>query len=198
MLNNRVLMGSMHTGVRPHIGKRVSGPLLLAARHDAVPLATGVPPRNPKIPGEDTPAVMSCIGAILGRQPVGRRVALISTARSCGAEVHLIGGAHEAGELDAKRAIDQARGSPPPCRNDEPGQRPGRLPKAGTVQACALAAARAICAALGSCLASASTPAGVITVTRAAQPKETARWRSLLVFMVRTFAVRGAVSMAEL
>lgn len=65
------------TGVRLHIGQRVSGPSLLAARHDAVLLATGVTPRDPKIPGQDTPGVMSYIDAILGRQPVGQRVALI-------------------------------------------------------------------------------------------------------------------------
>jgi 2,4-dienoyl-CoA reductase (NADPH2) len=65
------------TGVKLHLGERVSGPSLLAARHDAVLLATGVTPRDPKIPGQDTPGVMSYIDAILGRQPVGKRVALI-------------------------------------------------------------------------------------------------------------------------
>ncbi len=65
------------TGVRLHLGQKVSGPSLLAARHDAVLLATGVTPRDPKIPGQDTPGVMSYIDAILGRQPVGLRVALI-------------------------------------------------------------------------------------------------------------------------
>jgi 2,4-dienoyl-CoA reductase (NADPH2) len=65
------------TGVKLHLGERVSGPSLLAARHDTVLLATGVTPRDPKIPGQDAPGVMSYIDAILGRQPVGKRVALI-------------------------------------------------------------------------------------------------------------------------
>jgi 2,4-dienoyl-CoA reductase (NADPH2) len=65
------------TGVRSHLGKRVSADFLIAARHDAVLLATGVTPRDPKIPGQDTLGVMSYIDAILGRQPVGARVALI-------------------------------------------------------------------------------------------------------------------------
>ncbi len=64
-------------GVRLHLTERVSGPSLLAIRHDAVLLATGVLPRDPKIPGQDTPGVMSYVDAILGRQPVGQRVALI-------------------------------------------------------------------------------------------------------------------------
>jgi 2,4-dienoyl-CoA reductase (NADPH2) len=65
------------TGVRLHLGTRVSAQALIGARHDAVLLATGVTPRDPKIPGQDTPGVMSYIDAILGRQPVGARVALI-------------------------------------------------------------------------------------------------------------------------
>jgi 2,4-dienoyl-CoA reductase (NADPH2) len=65
------------TGARLHLGHRVSGPSLLAVRHDAVLLATGVTPRDPKIPGQDSAGVISYIDAILGRRPVGQRVALI-------------------------------------------------------------------------------------------------------------------------
>jgi 2,4-dienoyl-CoA reductase (NADPH2) len=65
------------TGVKLRLGARASGPSLLAEHHDAVLLATGVTPRDPKIPGQDAPGVISYIDAILGRQPVGKRVALI-------------------------------------------------------------------------------------------------------------------------
>jgi 2,4-dienoyl-CoA reductase (NADPH2) len=66
-----------NTGVQLHLGQRVDAPSLISARHDAVLLATGVTPRNPKIAGQDSPGVMSYIDAILGRQAVGHRVALI-------------------------------------------------------------------------------------------------------------------------
>jgi hypothetical protein len=69
------------------------------------------------------------------------------------------------------------------------------LGRKGIDQAGTLAAARAICAALGSCLAKESTPAIVITVTMAAKLKEAMRWRMLLLFMVRSFALGGALSM---
>ena len=90
------------TGVRLRLGERVSGPSLLAARHDAVLLATGVTPRDPKIPGQDSPGVMSYIDAILGRQPVGQRVALIG-AGGIGfdvAELLVHDAAHPAPSLD--------------------------------------------------------------------------------------------------
>ena len=90
------------TGVRLHLGQRVSGPSLIAARHDAVLLATGVTPRDPKIPGQDLPGVISYIDAILGRQPVGQRVALIG-AGGIGfdvAELLVHDGAHPAPSLD--------------------------------------------------------------------------------------------------
>jgi 2,4-dienoyl-CoA reductase (NADPH2) len=90
------------TGVRLHLGERVSGLSLLAVRHDAVLLATGVTPRDPTIPGQDTPGVMSYIDAILGRQPVGQRVALIG-AGGIGfdvAELLVHDAAHPAPSLD--------------------------------------------------------------------------------------------------
>jgi 2,4-dienoyl-CoA reductase (NADPH2) len=65
------------TGVRLHLELRVTAEQLIGARHDAVLLATGVTPRDPRIPGQDSPGVMSYIDAILGRQPVGARVALV-------------------------------------------------------------------------------------------------------------------------
>jgi 2,4-dienoyl-CoA reductase (NADPH2) len=90
------------TGVSLHLGRRVSGPALIAAHHDAVLLATGVTPRNPQIPGQDAPGVMSYIDAILGRQTVGPRVALIG-AGGIGfdvAELLVHDGAHVAPSQD--------------------------------------------------------------------------------------------------
>ena len=65
------------TGVRLHLGAHVSGAALIAARHDAVLLATGVVPRDPRIPGQDGPGVMRYIDAILAPERVGTRVAVI-------------------------------------------------------------------------------------------------------------------------
>ncbi len=65
------------TGVRLHLNKRIEAADLLAQRFDDVILATGVKPRNPRIPGQDLPGVLSYIDVLLGRQPVGKRVALI-------------------------------------------------------------------------------------------------------------------------
>ena len=90
------------TGVKLHLGQRVSGPSLIDASHDAVLLATGVTPRDPKIPGQDSPGVISYIDAILGRQPVGKRVALIG-AGGIGfdvAELLVHDSAHTAPSLD--------------------------------------------------------------------------------------------------
>jgi 2,4-dienoyl-CoA reductase (NADPH2) len=65
------------TGVRLHLGVRADAPLLVAAGHDVVLLATGVTPRDPHIPGQDTPGVLRYIDAILEPARVGARVALI-------------------------------------------------------------------------------------------------------------------------
>jgi 2,4-dienoyl-CoA reductase (NADPH2) len=65
------------TGVRLHLNTRVSAADLIAQKFDEVLLATGVTPRNPRIPGQDHPRVLSYIDVLLGRQPVGQRVALI-------------------------------------------------------------------------------------------------------------------------
>ena len=65
------------TGVTLHLGARVCAEQLIRERFDEVLLATGVSPRNPRIPGQETPGVISYIDAILQRQPVGRRVAIV-------------------------------------------------------------------------------------------------------------------------
>ncbi|MBC7649179.1 MAG: FAD-dependent oxidoreductase [Vitreoscilla sp.] len=65
------------TGVNLHLGKRIDAAQLIAGKYDDVILATGVKPRNPRIPGQDLPGVLSYIDVLLGQQPVGQRVALI-------------------------------------------------------------------------------------------------------------------------
>ena len=65
------------TGVQLHLNTRVDAAYLIAQKYDEVILATGVKPRNPRIPGQDLPGVLSYIDVLLGNQPVGQRVALI-------------------------------------------------------------------------------------------------------------------------
>jgi 2,4-dienoyl-CoA reductase (NADPH2) len=63
------------TGVKLHLNKRVSADDLKG--YDEVVLATGVIPRNPRIPGQDGPNVLSYIDVLLHKKPVGKRVAVV-------------------------------------------------------------------------------------------------------------------------
>jgi len=63
------------TGVQLHLGQRVQAPDLQG--YDQVIIATGVVPRNPGIPGQDHPKVLSYIDVLRHRKPVGLRVAVI-------------------------------------------------------------------------------------------------------------------------
>jgi 2,4-dienoyl-CoA reductase (NADPH2) len=63
------------TGVTLHLNT-VAEPATLSG-FDEVIVATGVTPRNPKIPGQDSPSVLTYIDVLKHRQPVGRRVAII-------------------------------------------------------------------------------------------------------------------------
>ncbi len=65
------------TGVRLHLGTRMDAAALIAHKFDEVILATGVTPRNPRIPGQEHPKVLNYIDVLLGRATVGQRVALI-------------------------------------------------------------------------------------------------------------------------
>ena len=65
------------TGVRLHLGERITAEALLPRAHDAVVLATGVLPRDPKIPGQDGPNVLSYLDVLLHDRPVGERVAIL-------------------------------------------------------------------------------------------------------------------------
>jgi 2,4-dienoyl-CoA reductase (NADPH2) len=64
-------------GVQQHLGQRACAEQLAAGGYAHVLLATGVVPRNPRIPGQDHPAVLSYIDVLLHKKPVGRRVGLI-------------------------------------------------------------------------------------------------------------------------
>jgi 2,4-dienoyl-CoA reductase (NADPH2) len=65
------------TGVRLHLNTRAAADDLAALACDAVILATGVAARDPKIPGQDAPHVLTYIDVLLHGRPVGDRVAII-------------------------------------------------------------------------------------------------------------------------
>ncbi|HEX4896657.1 MAG TPA: NADPH-dependent 2,4-dienoyl-CoA reductase [Solimonas sp.] len=69
------------TGVNQKLGTRVSADDLVKAKYDEVILATGVTPRNPRIPGqaeqEKTGKVLNYVDVLLHKKPVGKRVAVI-------------------------------------------------------------------------------------------------------------------------
>jgi 2,4-dienoyl-CoA reductase (NADPH2) len=65
------------TGVRLHLGRRAAAEEIARAGFEEVVLATGVVPRDPRIPGEDHPMVLSYVDVLLRGRPVGRRVAVV-------------------------------------------------------------------------------------------------------------------------
>jgi 2,4-dienoyl-CoA reductase (NADPH2) len=65
------------TGVRLHLSTRVSAEDLVELGVDEVVLATGVTPRDPHIPGQDGPNVVSYIDVLANNAPVGQRVAIV-------------------------------------------------------------------------------------------------------------------------
>ena len=65
------------TGVVQHLGQRAKAQTLAADGYAHVLLATGVTPRDPHIPGQDHPAVLSYIDVLLHKKPVGKRVGII-------------------------------------------------------------------------------------------------------------------------
>jgi 2,4-dienoyl-CoA reductase (NADPH2) len=64
------------TGVRLHLSTPVTADLLRDGGYDEVVLATGVAPRDPGIPGQDAPHVLSYLDVLRGA-PVGQRVAIV-------------------------------------------------------------------------------------------------------------------------
>jgi len=65
------------TGVALHLGRRIEGAELAAQGYDAVLLATGVMARDPRIPGQDDPRVLSYVDVLQHGRPVGQRVAIV-------------------------------------------------------------------------------------------------------------------------
>src|SRR5205814_1449672 len=65
------------TGVQLHLNRQVSADELIKAKYDEVILATGVMPRDPRIPGQGNSKVLSYIDVLNGAKPVGKRVAVI-------------------------------------------------------------------------------------------------------------------------
>ncbi|MBT9456348.1 MAG: NADPH-dependent 2,4-dienoyl-CoA reductase [Burkholderiaceae bacterium] len=69
------------TGVKLHLNTRISAETLIAEKFEEVLLATGVTPRNPRIPGQDHPEVahkvVSYIDVLLHKKTVGPRVAIV-------------------------------------------------------------------------------------------------------------------------
>ena len=65
------------TGVVQHLGQRATAAQLAAGGYAHVLLATGVTPRDPRIPGQDHPAVLSYIDVLLHKKPVGHRVGIV-------------------------------------------------------------------------------------------------------------------------
>ncbi len=64
-------------GIELRLNTRADADALAAEGFDEVVVATGIEPRTPPIPGIDHPRVVGYIDAILGRKPVGKRVAII-------------------------------------------------------------------------------------------------------------------------
>ena len=65
------------SGVTLHLATRADAATLAALKFDAVLLATGVSARDPKIPGQDGPNVLSYIDVLLHGKPVGERVTIV-------------------------------------------------------------------------------------------------------------------------
>jgi 2,4-dienoyl-CoA reductase (NADPH2) len=64
-------------GVDVRLGQRASADALAAEGFDEVLVATGIEPRTPDIPGIDHPKVVGYVDAIMGRRPIGKRVAIM-------------------------------------------------------------------------------------------------------------------------
>ncbi len=64
-------------GVAQRLNTRVEPAALQLEGFDEVIVATGIEPRKPDIPGIDHPMVVPYVDVILGRRPVGKRVAII-------------------------------------------------------------------------------------------------------------------------
>jgi 2,4-dienoyl-CoA reductase (NADPH2) len=64
-------------GITLKLNTRADADSLAAAGHEQVIVATGIRPRVPDVAGIDHPKAVGYIDAILGRKPIGRRVAIM-------------------------------------------------------------------------------------------------------------------------
>ena len=64
-------------GITLRLNTRADAAMLKADRFDEVVVATGIQPRTPDVPGIHHPKVVPYLDAILGRQPIGQRVAIM-------------------------------------------------------------------------------------------------------------------------
>lgn len=64
-------------GITLKLNTRADAGRLAAAGHDEIIVATGIRPRTPTMPGIDHPTVVGYVDAILGRKPIGHRVAIM-------------------------------------------------------------------------------------------------------------------------
>jgi 2,4-dienoyl-CoA reductase (NADPH2) len=71
----RTMVGRL--GITLRLNTRVDATALQAEGFDEVVVATGIQPRTPDLPGIDHPMVVPYVDAILGRRPIGRRVAIM-------------------------------------------------------------------------------------------------------------------------
>ncbi len=71
----RTMIGKL--GIECRLGARVDVATIEAGGFDEVIVATGIEPRRPAIEGIDHPKAVGYVDVILGRKPVGRRVAIM-------------------------------------------------------------------------------------------------------------------------
>ena len=64
-------------GIALQLNTRADAAALRAEGYDEVVIATGIAPRHPAMPGIDHPKVVPYIDAILGRKPIGAKVAIM-------------------------------------------------------------------------------------------------------------------------
>ena len=64
-------------GIELRLECRADAKLLASLKFDEIIIATGIAPRRPEMPGIDHPMVIPYIDAILGRKPIGKRVAIM-------------------------------------------------------------------------------------------------------------------------
>jgi 2,4-dienoyl-CoA reductase (NADPH2) len=89
-------------GIELKLNTRVDAAMLAALGFDEVVVATGIEPRRPDVDGIDHPKVVGYIDAILGRKPIGKRVAIMG-AGGIGFDVaELVSHAGPSGALDVE------------------------------------------------------------------------------------------------